>query len=244
MLTRMRPQTEPSDWTQMTANWTCLLKLEAHALMGEMLGHPVARRLFEGSIDTVGYTAWLVQAYHAARGAAPLLAQAGQRMKRMGQPPQLAELALQRAVEEQGHQWRLLADLKNLGWAREQVERVGPRPAVAACVAWSRFTSETGSPAAFLGTAYLLEYLWEHLAGVAVERLIAHDAIPHIRRAVTFLRGNAEAGSAHMAELNSLLRPLMDREEQSAILLSARTTRALYTGLFSDGERLDARIAS
>jgi hypothetical protein len=36
-------------------------------------------------------------------------------------------------------------------------------------------------------------------------------------------------------ELTSLLAPLVDREEQAALLLSARTTRVLYLGLF--GER-------
>jgi pyrroloquinoline quinone (PQQ) biosynthesis protein C len=220
--------------TQDPTDWTSALEQEARMLVDSLDTHPAARRLFHGSIDAEGYAKWLVQTYHYVRWTTPLLARASQRMKQLGWHPELAELLLQKAAEEQGHERWLLADLKNLGWTREQVERTELRPAVVAYVAWNRFTSETGEPTAFLGTAYVLEYLSVHRAGEAVERLIARGAIPNIRKAVTFLRGHAGADGAHVAELASVLRTLTDPEEQRAILLSAHITRTLYLGLFPE----------
>ncbi len=155
-------------------------------------------------------------------------------MKRLGWHPELAGLLLQKATEERGHERWLLADLKNLGSSREEVERTEPCPAVLAYVAWNRFTAEAGSPTAFLGTAYVLEYLSVYRASGAVERLIQHGAIPHIRKAVTFLRGHAGADLSHVAELNTVLLRLEDPREQAAIVLSARATRSVYLGLFPD----------
>jgi pyrroloquinoline quinone (PQQ) biosynthesis protein C len=153
-------------------------------------------------------------------------------MKRLGWHPALAELLLQKAQEERGHERWLLADLKNLGWTREQVEQTPPCPAVLAYVAWNRFTAEAGSPTAFLGTAYVLEYLSVYRANGAVERLIQHGAIPHVRKAVTFLRGHGGADISHVAELNTVLLALEVPREQAAIVLSARATHALFVGLF------------
>lgn len=221
--------------TQTRTDWTQQLDTEARALMAWLDTHPRARSLFDGSIDAEGYAAYLVQTYHYVKWTTPLLALAGRRMKRLGRHPALAELLLQKASEETGHERWLLADLRNLGWSTEQVECTPLSPAVDAYVAWNRFTAEAGSPTAFLGTAYVLEALSVHRAGVAVEGLLARGAIPNIRKAVTFLRGHAGADGEHVEELAAVLRHLTDAEEQEAILLSARTTRVLYAGLFSEG---------
>jgi pyrroloquinoline quinone (PQQ) biosynthesis protein C len=236
-------QTQTLILTPKKPDWTKELESEARALVQAVDTHPVARRLFEGSIDMEGYALWLAQTYHYVRWTTPLLARAGRRMKRIGQHPALAELLLRKSSEEQGHERWLLADLRNLGWERERVERIELRPAVAAYVAWNRFTSETGAPTAFLGTAYVLEHLSVHRAGAAVEHLLARGAIPNIRKAVTFLRGHAGADEEHVAELAAVLRTLTDPEEQAAILLSARTTRALYTGLFPEAGSLEQGTA-
>lgn len=218
-------------------DWTDLLEQEACGLMKELDAHPAARRLFDGNVDTEGYAAWLAQTYHYVRWTTPLLARAGERLKRLGCHPLLAELLLQKSAEERGHERWLLADLNNLGWAREQVEHTELCPAVAAYVAWNRFTSEAGSPTAFLGTAYVLEHLSLHRAGAAVERLIARGTIPNIRKAVTFLRGHADADGDHLVGLRTVLRTLTDPDERAAILLSTRATRALYPALFSEAKR-------
>lgn len=219
----------------MHTDWMAALEHEARTLVEELDTHPTARRLFAGSLDADSYAHYLVQTYHYVRWTTPLLAEAGHRLKRLGQRQPLAELLLQKASEERGHERWLLADLKNLGWSAGRVEGATRCPAVTAYIAWSFYTTLSGVPTAFLGTAYVLEYLSVQRASSTVERLLAANTIPNIHNAVTFLRGHGHADTHHVAELASVLRSLTDREEHSALLLSARTTRALYTGLFSEG---------
>jgi pyrroloquinoline quinone (PQQ) biosynthesis protein C len=230
----MQTQTQTHSWNPQ--DWTSALEDEARLLVAELETHPAAQRLFDGSIGRDGYVAWLVQTYHYVRWTTPLLEQAGRRLKRLGRHVMIAELLLQKASEERGHERWLLADLKNLGCTRQEVDNTRPCRAVEAYIAWNRFQSEAGSPTAFLGTAFVLEYLSVYRAGEAVERLLERNAIPHIHQAVTFLRGHADADGEHVTGLMAVLRTLTDSTEQAALLLSARNTRALYTGLFPEPE--------
>ncbi|WNG18283.1 iron-containing redox enzyme family protein [Cystobacter fuscus] len=223
--------------TQSRMDWMETLEHEARTLVEDLEAHPTARKLFDGSIDAAGYSRYLVQAYHYVRWTTPLLMESGERMKRAGSHTALGELFLHKAAEERGHERWLLSDLKNLGWSAERVTAAGRCPAVNAYIAWNRYTALAGIPLAFLGTAYVLEYLAVHRAPQAVERLLAARNIPNIHKAVTFLRGHGEADGEHVAELTRLLRSMKDPREQSAMLLSARTTRSLYLGLFSSDAR-------
>ncbi|MCP3139291.1 iron-containing redox enzyme family protein [Pyxidicoccus xibeiensis] len=216
------------------------LEQEAKSLVTALDVHPEARRLFEGTADAEQYAGYLVQTYHYVRWTAPLLGLAGRRMLRLGRHPMLAELLVQKSREESGHERWLLADLRALGWSQERVEATPACAAVRAYVNWNRFTAEAGMPTAFLGTAYMLEHLSVERAGLAAERLVARGAIPNVRRAVTFLRGHAGADGDHVAELASVLSRLEDPAEQEALLLSARTTRALYPALFTPAEESGA----
>jgi pyrroloquinoline quinone (PQQ) biosynthesis protein C len=155
----------------------------------------------------------------------------------MAAPIRINTSNIWKSNEERGHERWLLADLRNLGWSAERVERQQPNPAVIAYVSWNRFTSRCGRPEAFLGTAYVLEYLSVHRASQSAERMLAANIIPNIRHAVTFLKAHGTADEKHVEELTSLLAPMVDQEEQSALLLSARTTRVLYLGLFGEGAR-------
>jgi pyrroloquinoline quinone (PQQ) biosynthesis protein C len=220
--------------SQAQTDWVDMLEQEGRALVEALDAHPEARRLFDGSIDLGGYAHYLVQTYHYVRWSMTLLAGAGARLKRLGRHPRLAELLLQKATEESGHEQWLLADLKNLGWSAERVHAAERAPAVDAYISWNFFTSRAGVPTAFLGTAYILEYLSVTRASGAVARLLLANAIPNIRKAVTFLRSHGDADGDHVAELTSVLRTLTDREDQAAVLLSARTTRALYPGFFRE----------
>jgi pyrroloquinoline quinone (PQQ) biosynthesis protein C len=214
------------------------LELESQALVHWLDAHPLGRRLFDGLLDTEEYTAFLVQTYHYVLWTTPLLARAGARLNELGRHPALAALLTRKAAEERGHEHWVLADLKGLGWDPSVVKRVAPSPSVAAYVAWNRFTVESGSATAFLGTAYVLESLSTHRAGRAAKRLVAHAGIPHIERAVGFLRGHSDSDTDHLEGLTAVLRTLDDPLEQQALALSARTTRVLYQGLFGEGFRL------
>jgi hypothetical protein len=65
---------------------------EARGLVAAVDVHPDAGRLFDGSIDTAGYIHYLIQTYHYARWSTPILGEAGERLRRLGRHPELAEL--------------------------------------------------------------------------------------------------------------------------------------------------------
>ncbi|MDC0707417.1 iron-containing redox enzyme family protein [Stigmatella sp. ncwal1] len=226
----MQTQTEHQAETQ----WVAVLDAEARGLVAAVDAHPDARRVFDGTIDTAGYIHYLIQTYHYARWSTPILGEAGQRLKRLGRHPELAELLIQKAEEERGHERWLLSDLKNLGCPEAQVEAAARSPAVDAYTGWNFFTSRSGVPAAVLGTAYVLEYLSQTRAGVGAERLQAVASIPNIHKSVTFLRSHGALYGDHVAEMAKILGRLTDLEEQAAIILSARATRSIYPGIFRE----------
>ncbi|WIG95947.1 iron-containing redox enzyme family protein [Myxococcus sp. SDU36] len=215
-------------------DWVAVLEQEGRGLVAALDAQPDARRLFDGTIDTEGYIHYLIQTYHYARWSTPMLAEAGHRLKRQGRHPHLAELLVQKAGEERGHEKWLLSDLKNLGCPAARVETAARTPAVDAYTGWNFFTSRSGVPTAVLGTAYVLEYLSQTRASGVVERLIAADAIPNIRKSVTFLRSHGALDGDHVAELEAVLRTLTDPEDQAAVIFSARATRCIYPGIFRE----------
>ncbi len=227
----MQTQTE----NQAGIHWVAALDEEARGLVAAVDVHPDAGRVFDGTVDTAGYIHYLIQTYHYARWSTPILGEAGERLKRLGRHPELAELLCQKAAEERGHERWLLSDLRNLGCSEAQVEEEARRPAVDAYLGWNFFTARSGVPTAVLGTAYVLEYLSQTRAGVAAERLQAVASIPNISRSVTFLRSHGALDGDHVAEMARILGPLTDPEDQAEILLSARLTRSIYPGLFRDG---------
>ncbi|RKH17949.1 heme oxygenase [Corallococcus praedator] len=227
----MQTQTEHQAGTQ----WLAVLDGEARGLVAAVDAHPDASRLFNGTIDAAGYIHYLIQTYHYARWSTPILGEAGQRLKRLGRHPELAELLIQKGEEERGHEKWLLSDLKNLGCPEEQVEAAARCPAVDAYTGWNFFTSRAGVPTAVLGTAYVLEYLSQTRAGVGAERLQAVASIPNIHKSVTFLRSHGALDGDHVAEMARILGRLTDLEEQAAIILSARATRSIYPGIFREG---------
>nr|WP_216620426.1 iron-containing redox enzyme family protein [Myxococcus xanthus] len=210
------------------------MEQEARGLVAALDAQPDARRLFDGTIDTEGYIHYLIQTYHYARWSTPMLAEAGHRLKRQGRHPHLAELLVQKAGEERGHEKWLLSDLTNLGCPEVRVETAARTPAVDAYTGWNFFTSRSGVPTAVLGTAYVLEYLSQTRATGVVERLIAADAIPNIRKSVTFLRSHGALDGDHVAEMEAVLRTLTDPEDQAAVIFSARATRCIYPGIFRE----------
>jgi pyrroloquinoline quinone (PQQ) biosynthesis protein C len=211
------------------------LDAEARGLVAAVDAHPDAGRLFGGTIDTAGYIHYLIQTYHYARWSTPILGEAGERLKRLGRHPELAELLCQKAGEERGHERWLLSDLENLGCPKAVVEATARCPAVDAYLGWNFFTARSGVPTAVLGTAYVLEYLSQTRAGVGAERLREVASIPNISRSVTFLSNHGALDGDHVAEMARILGRLTDPEDQAAILFSARATRSIYPGLFRDG---------
>lgn len=211
-------------------DWLDSLRHEARMLVRELDATPGVRRLFEGRIRQDDYVHYLIQTYQYVRWSEGFFTESGKRTK----DPVFAELLFQKAREEKGHEQWLLRDLKELGWTEERVERAPICTAVRAYVEWNRFTTQSGVPTAFLGTAYVLEYLSVNRAPGSVDRLIAESGIPNIHKAVLFLRGHGAADGDHVADLETELRKLTSPEEQAALLLSASTTRTLFPKFFRE----------
>lgn len=213
-------------------DWVKRLEQEGRRLVESLDAHPEARRLFDGTIDREGYAHYLLQVYHCVRWSLPLRVGAGERLTRLGRSPWLAELLLQRALEESGREHWLLADLRNLGWPEERVKAAEPGQAADAFRSWNFFTTSEGEPTALVGTEYVLNYLSMARAGRAAEQLVQAGAIPDIRKAVMFLRHQGDTGGEHLAELTEGLRTLTGREVRAAVLLSVRLMRAVALGFF------------
>lgn len=208
------------------------LDREVVQLSQRLEAHAAARRLSDGTIDRAGYARYLTQTYQYVRWTAPLLARGAERLQELGRYPALAELFAVKAREEMGHEDWALADLRALGEDIVAIQLEAPSAAVSAYVAWNSLIVESGSPTAFLGTAYVLESLSIRHGAEVVSNLCRHSAIRRIEGAVSFLRGHAGADVGHMEQLGALLAQVDDERDQVAILLSARVTATLYEGLF------------
>jgi thiaminase len=162
-------------------------------LFRDLDAEPFAARLLAGAVTIDEYASFLAQTYLYVRHTRPLLWRAARRLSDEATRPDLAELFQRKADEEDGHERWALADLCAIGKDADEVRRASPTPAVAAYIAWNAFTVASGSPVAFLGTAYVLEALSAARAAETAKNLVAQSGIPSIERAVLFLRGHADA---------------------------------------------------
>jgi hypothetical protein len=213
------------------------LKAEATSLVRELDSNPVASALFRGTVKSEDYARFLVQTYHYVRWTRSLLLIAVGMLSRERKHNPLGALLIQKAMEEMGHERWALEDLSVLGWPKSRVRRTAPGTAVRAYEAWNRFAIEDCTPFAFLGTAYVLEFLGARRGRATAEKLIAQGRIRRIEEAVSFLRGHGEADVGHLDKLGGALQSHLPAEDQEAVVLSARATRAFYLGLFTELSR-------
>lgn len=209
------------------------LKQEARKLSASIDAHPIARRLHEGTPTLPEYGGFLTQTYHYVRWTGPLLALAAERMKHLGQDPELASLLAHKAHEEAGHELWALNDGIALGLSREAIVEASASPAVESYVAWNRFITRSDTPIAFLGTAYVLESLSLDRGAATVRNLRARCTLPGIQNALSFLERHATADELHLEQLTQKLARLRRPHERERTALSARITRHLYLGLFA-----------
>jgi hypothetical protein len=202
---------------------------------------PTARRLLAGNVDIDEYAVFLEQTYLYVRHTRPLLRRAGQRLGALRRAAPLAQLFLQKADEEDGHEKWVLADLDAINRSIDERRPPLPSHAVAAYIAWNHFQVEAGSPLGFLGTAYVLESLSRACAGMTVKNLITKNHIPGIAHGVRFLKGHADADDDHREVLRCALGVISLPSDREAIALSAAVTATLYLGIFSAMEAEEQR---
>ncbi len=196
----------------------------------------------DGTASKDLYVAFLIQTRHYVALTAPCLEAAGKRLKELGRHAELADLFAQKADEESGHDILVDDDLRVLGYEPEAVLAAnGPGSWITAYNSWIQAATAGQHPAAFLGSAYILEGLAVKRAGVVARALKAAGHIPAIDKAVTFLELHAEADIDHVDDLERILARFDDPVERDAIVMTAAATRGAYLGMLD--ELADAQAA-
>ncbi|MBX9592216.1 MAG: iron-containing redox enzyme family protein [Hyphomonadaceae bacterium] len=190
--------------------------------------------LYDGTATRDLYVAFLQETWHYVRFTSGTLLFAGERLNKLGQHGWLADVLIEKAGEEKGHDLWALADLEALGLVAKQVQATSASPAVAAYNAWTRFAASSPFPIAYLGVAYTLENLAVQRAGKAADALRQAARIPNIAHAVTYLVGHGEADVGHVAELEEVLERVKSPAEHDAVLTSAAATRLMYAGMVAN----------
>lgn len=206
------------------------LRGEAALLVDAADRSPISA-LFDGTATKELYIAFLQETWHYVRFTSGTLLLAGERLSKLGQHGWLAEVLIEKAEEEQGHDLWALADLAALGTTERQVKETSPSPPVAAYNAWTSFVATSPFPIAYLGVAYALENLAVQRASKAADALRKTGRIPNIANAVSYLVGHGEADIGHVAELETVLEGVKSQAEHDAVLASAAATRLMYTGM-------------
>ena len=206
------------------------LDREVYRLIDVLDEHPVARTLFDGTITAGHYARYLEQTEYYVGVSDELLRGSGERLLATRRQRALARRLFQKSKEEAGHDKWARDDRRAIGF---EAAGVGPGLAVRAYIHTHRFEMATGSGAAFLGTAYVLEALSARRAPIAVQNLLAKSRIPGIEGAMRFLKGHGEADQDHIRELATKLRSFTDPEDTEAILRSAKNTARFFPEFFS-----------
>lgn len=188
-------------------------------------------RLCNGLLTREEYIRFLAQSRHFVVLSMPTLAKCGERLRSLGKHERLAELLFEKADEEYHHEVLLDNDIEKLGMSAADALSSGPGPWVNAYNAWIAAISESDTPAAYLGSAYVLEALAVHRASQAAKALEANSSIPAIDKATSFLRVHGEADVGHVEELENVLVGLDDPVEIESMAVTAEVTRRFYIGM-------------
>ncbi|GJE53581.1 MULTISPECIES: iron-containing redox enzyme family protein [Methylobacterium] len=217
------------------------LRNELDRLVAGLDQEPAIKAFKDGSAEKDLYVAFLVQTRHYVALTAPCLEAAGRRLKELGEHPELADLFFQKADEEAGHDILVDDDLRTLGLDPEATLAAHPPGEwITAYNSWITAATNGRHPAAFLGSAYILEGLAVERAGKVAKALVASSNIPKIADAVTFLDLHAEADIGHVDDLERILANLEDPTERDAIVMTAAATRGAYLGMLDEVARTRA----
>lgn len=214
------------------------LRNELSLLVASIDQEPTIMAFKDGSAGKDLYVSFLVQTRHYVALTAPCLEAAGRRLKALGEHPELADLFFQKAEEESGHDILVDDDLRSLGLDPEKTLAANPPGEwITAYNSWITAATNGRHPAAFLGSAYILEGLAVERAGKVAKALVASSSIPKIAEAVTFLDLHAEADVGHVDDLGRILAGLDDATERDAIVMTAAATRGAYLGMLEEVAR-------
>ena len=204
------------------------LQLQTATAHQRLVGIPIIQGCLRGDVSLPSYVAFLSEAYHGARHAAPLL-----RACQAALPQRHARLAtaLPGLIDEQqGQAPRILADLRACCVDSEAVRHARPTAATELMVAYAYDTITRGNPLGFLGLLHVLRSAGAALALQVAERLQARLQLPE--SACTHLRTGGAQSLQQARTLAQLLDGLTEPQDQADVVHAAKMFYRLYGDVF------------
>lgn len=187
-------------------------------------------RLLAGDVTREHYRASMRETYHQA-GVNPQI-MAALPMHFRDKPRDMVRLLLEHAAAEVGHDLLVKHDLKVLGEDVSQLDRLRPLPGTAALTAFPLYQMQYGSPLAYFGYIFHLEFMATHSLPRYMEQL-RRVGVPD--QALTAFKLHAEVDQEHAENIRRYIgwfvRTTRDLDD---VIYAARTTCVLQGRMISD----------
>lgn len=193
-----------------------------------LLSSPIISRCLSGDISLYEYVAFLSQAYHHVKHTTPLLMAVGARLPE--EKEWLREAVAEYIQEELGHQEWILNDIAACGIDKEDVRHSQPSPATELMVAYSYDTVQRINPLGFFGLVHVLEGTSITTADAAANSIKKALDLPE--GAFTYLRSHGALDQEHVKFFETLMKQIIDPDEQRQIIHSAKMFYQLYANIF------------
>ena len=189
---------------------------------------PIIRACLAGQVARTSYVAFLVQGWHHVRHTVPLM-----RACQAALPDRLTWLrhALDEyAVEEQGHDAWILADLAACGVDPSESAARDPAFETEMMIAYAYDTIARRNPVGFFGMVHVLEGTSVALALSAADKIQRALAMPPT--AFTYLRSHGMLDREHIDHFAALMDRLADPADQAEVVHAAKRFYRLYADIF------------
>ena len=194
----------------------------------DLLSIPVLMHGAKGEIPLNTYVAFLTEAYHHVKHTVPLLMACGSRLP---ESQEWLRTAVGEYIEEEmGHQEWILNDINACGFDAEAVRNGTPLPATELMIAYAYDSIHRCNPVSFFGMVLVLEGTSTHLATSAASAIQTKLHLPD--NALSYLTSHGSLDLVHMDFYESLMNRLSRKQDQQAIIHSAKMFYKLYGDIF------------
>lgn len=206
----------------------------------ELMRLPLIAQGGQGQISLETYIGFLTQAYHHVKHTTPLLMSCGGRLS--SQYEWLRTAIGEYIEEEMGHQEWVLGDIAECGGNKEAVRasktaETSASAATEIMVAYAYDMIHRVNPVGFFGMVLVLEGTSTAVATQAGEKLMSSLNLP--KKAFSYLLSHGSLDISHVSFFESLMNQITDKNDQAAIIHSAKMFYKLYGDIFRD---IEARL--
>jgi thiaminase len=193
-----------------------------------LLNAPIIQQAIAGTVSLESYLAFLTEAYHHVKHTVPLLMACGARL-----PERLEWLrgAIAEYIEEEyGHQEWVLNDIQACGGDKAAVRAGVPNLPTELMVGYVYDRIARHNPVSFFGMVTVLEGTSIALATQAAG--VIQDKLQLPAQAFSYLSSHGSLDLEHIELLKSLMNRLDDKDDQAAVVHTAKVVYRLYGDLF------------